>query len=102
MKLAFEDINKKLVDVVSVADVDALECVNDSLVDILRLMLSQDFEPEYLSRYWKWSFVKILEQIFVKTLKLNVGQDFVCRSLDILISNPIFVKILMLKFFRNF
>ena len=51
MKLAFEDINKKLVDVVSVADVDALECVNDSLVDILRLMLSQDFEPEYLSRY---------------------------------------------------
>ena len=51
VKLAFEDINKKLVDVVSVADVDALECVNDSLVDILRLMLSQDFEPEYLSRY---------------------------------------------------
>ena len=37
--LAFEDINAKLLDVVSVANVDAKEWVDDR------------FEPEHLSRY---------------------------------------------------
>ena len=41
MTLAFEDTNSKLLDVVSVADVDAKECVDDSLVDILKLNLCQ-------------------------------------------------------------
>ena len=51
MTLAFEDTNSKLLDVVSVANVDALECVNDSLIEILKLMCGRNFEPEYLSRY---------------------------------------------------
>ena len=50
MALAFEDANSKLLDVVSVADFDAKECVDDSLVMILKLMLGRDFELEYLSR----------------------------------------------------
>ena len=35
--LAFEDANSKLLDVVSVADVDAEERVDDSLGEILKL-----------------------------------------------------------------
>ena len=46
--LAFEDANSKLLDVVSIAD--ALECVDDSLVKILKLIFGRDLDPEYLSR----------------------------------------------------
>ena len=49
MTLAFEDANSKLLDVVSVAEFDAKECVDDSLFKIL-LMFRRDFEPEFLSR----------------------------------------------------
>ena len=49
--LAFEDVNSKLLVVVSVADFDAKECVDDSLVMILKLLFGRDFELEYLSRY---------------------------------------------------
>ena len=38
MTLAFEDANSKLLDVVTVADVDAEERVDDSLVAILKLI----------------------------------------------------------------
>ena len=41
--LAFEDANSTLLDVVSVADVDAVECVDDSLVEILKLRFGRDF-----------------------------------------------------------
>ena len=41
--LAFEDANSKLPDVVSVADVDAEERVDDSLVKILKLRFGRDF-----------------------------------------------------------
>ena len=51
MTMAFKDANSKLLDVVSVADVDSKEHVDDSLVGILKLMFGRDFEPEYLSRY---------------------------------------------------
>ena len=37
--LAFEDANSKRLDVVSVADVDALECDDESLVEIFLLHL---------------------------------------------------------------
>ena len=43
--MTFEDANSKLLDVVSVAYFDAEECVNDSLVDILKLRFGRDFEP---------------------------------------------------------
>ena len=49
--LAFEDSNLTLLDVVSVADVDAKERVDDSLVEVFKLKSGRDFEPEYLSRY---------------------------------------------------
>ena len=45
--LAFEDANSTLLDVVSVADVDAVECVDDSLVEILKLRFGRDLEPEF-------------------------------------------------------
>ena len=41
--LAFEDDNSKLLDIVCVVDVDAEECVNDSLVEILELRLGRVF-----------------------------------------------------------
>ena len=52
MTLASEDVNSKLLDVVSVADFDAKECVDDNLVEFLqlnicqenKLMFCQDFE----------------------------------------------------------
>ena len=43
MTLAFEDVNSKLLVVVSVADFDAKECVDDSLVEILELRLGRVF-----------------------------------------------------------
>ena len=51
MTLAVEDANSKLLDVVSVVDVDAEEHVDDSLVEILKLRFGRDFEPEFWSRY---------------------------------------------------
>ena len=45
MTLAFEDANSKLLDVVSVADVDAEEEVDDRLLDVLKLRFCRDFEP---------------------------------------------------------
>ena len=54
MTLACEDANSKLLDVVSVADVDAEERVGVSLVmilvTILKLKFGQDFEAEMWSR----------------------------------------------------
>ena len=43
MTLAPEDADSKLLDVVSVADIDAQERVDDSLVDILKLRYGQGF-----------------------------------------------------------
>ena len=48
--LAFEDAYLKLLDIVSVADVDAEERVDDSLVEILELRFGRGFEPES----WSW------------------------------------------------
>ena len=43
MSLAFEDANSKLLDVVSVADVDAEEHVDYKLDEILKLRFGRDF-----------------------------------------------------------
>ena len=51
MTLAFEDTNSKLLYVVSVADVDAEERVDDSLVEILKLRFGRYFEPKFWSQY---------------------------------------------------
>ena len=44
----------------SVADVDAKERVDDSLVEILKPMLGKDLEPEFWSLYRSRSLAKIL------------------------------------------
>ena len=46
MTLAFEDANSKLVEIVTVADVDDEEGVGNSLVEILMLKIVQDIEAE--------------------------------------------------------
>ena len=51
MALALEDVNPKLLGVVSVAYDDALQCVDDSLVEILKLMFSRDFGTEFRSKF---------------------------------------------------
>ena len=50
MTLAFKDSNSKLLDAVSVADVDAEKRVDDLSFEILRWKFGEDFEPEFLSR----------------------------------------------------
>ena len=51
VNLAFEAGNSKLLDVVSVADVDAEECIDASLVENLNLNFGQGFEAEDWSRF---------------------------------------------------
>ena len=63
LTLACENANSKLVEVVTVADVDAEDRV-DSLVEVLNLNFGRDFEPWFGS----WKLVKILRYMF--------GQDF--------------------------
>ena len=48
LTLAFEDANSKPFGVVSVADVDAEERVDDSLVEILKLSLVKIWKLEFL------------------------------------------------------
>ena len=45
MTLAFEDAKSKLLDVVSIADVEAEERVDDGLVEILKLRFVKESEP---------------------------------------------------------
>ena len=90
MTLACEDGNSKLVEVVTVADVDAEKRVDNSLVQIWRLKLGH--KAEFLFRLWAQGLVKILKLkfrrdfkaeawpvfccwCFVKVTKLNLGQD---------------------------
>ena len=64
MTLAFEDANSKLLNVACVANLDAEDRVEDSLVEVLNLKFGRDFEPWF----WSWKLVKILRYMF--------GQDF--------------------------
>ena len=45
MTLAFESAKSKLLDVVSIADVEAEERVDDGLVEILKLRFVKESEP---------------------------------------------------------
>ena len=51
MTLACEDANSKLVDIVTVADVDDEDHVGNSLLQILELRFGQDFEVEVQARF---------------------------------------------------
>ena len=45
MTLAFEDANSKLLNVACVANLDAEDRVEDSLVEVLNLNFGRDLEP---------------------------------------------------------
>ena len=81
----------KLLDVVSVADIDAEEGVDDRLVGILKLNFGQgmnnggwnlaeilrwifgeDFKTGIWSRFWSWSLVQTLRLIFGRVFKAAV------------------------------
>ena len=49
--LTIEDANSKLLDVVSVADINALECEDYSLVEIMNLNISFNIEGDVLSKF---------------------------------------------------
>jgi len=58
VNLVFEDANSKLVELITVADVDAEKCVDNSLVQIWKLkfgpkiiFFSPDFELKVWSRF---------------------------------------------------
>ena len=63
--LTCEDANSKLVEVVTVADVDAEKRVDDSLMQILKLKFGN-----------KVTFFQTLSTRLVKILKLQIRQDF--------------------------
>ena len=66
MTLAFEDANSKLFDIVSVADVDAKERVDDSLVQVWKPKFGH--KAKFLFIFWAQGLFKIL--------KLKFKQDF--------------------------
>ena len=51
MTLAFEDANSKLPHVVSVADIDAQERFDNSLIQISKLQFGLDSKAEVWSKY---------------------------------------------------
>ena len=65
--VAFEYANSKLLDLVSVADVDAMERDDDSLVNILKLRFGRDFEAGVWWRILKLNFGQV---------KLKLGHNF--------------------------
>ena len=68
--LTCEDANSKLVEVVTVADVDAEKCVDDSLVQIWKLKFGHQIK--FLSRLWAQGFVKILKLKLRRDLEAEV------------------------------
>ena len=72
--MACEEANSKLVEVVTVADVDVEDRVGNSLLQIW--MLRFGHKAELLSRLWAQGLVKILKLKFSQDLKLEFGQYF--------------------------
>ena len=79
MTLAFEDDNSKLVEVVTVADVDDEDRVGNSVLQIWKLRSGHKVEP--LFTLWAQGFFKILKLNFRQDLKLEFGQYFVADVL---------------------
>ena len=74
LTLACEDAYSKLVEIVTVANVDDEDHVGNSLLQIWELMFVQilstrfvhDFEVEVPARFWSWSLVSILPLMFCR------------------------------------
>ena len=77
--LACEDANSKLVEVVTVADVDSEDHVGNSLLQICELTFGS--KAKLLFRLWAQGLVKILKLKFSKILKLELVQHFVADVL---------------------
>ena len=77
--LAYEDANSKLVEVVTVADVDSEDHVGNSLLQIWKLTFG--LKAKLLFRLWAQGLVKILKLKFSKILKLELVQHFVADVL---------------------
>ena len=77
--LACEDANSKLVDIVTVANVDDEDRVGNSLLQILELRIVH--KAKLLFRLSAQGLVKILKLKFRQDLKLEFGQFF---SADVL------------------
>ena len=76
MTLACEDVDSKLVDVVTVADVDAEKRVDGSLVQILKLKFGH--KAKILFRLWAQGLVKILKLKFNRDFEAEVWSVFCC------------------------
>ena len=73
-RVAFEDANSKLVEFVTVADVDDEERVGHSLLQIWKRRFGH--KVKLLFRLWAQGLVKILKLKFRQDLKLEFGQFF--------------------------
>ena len=76
MTLACEDANSKLVEVVTVADVDAEKSVHDSLVQIWKLNFGH--KVKYLFRLWAQGLVKLLKLKFRQDFEAEIWSVFCC------------------------
>ena len=97
--LACKNANSKLVEVVTVADVDAEDNVGNSLlqiweltfgskakllfrlwaqglVKILKLRFRQDFEAGFCSAFCCWCFVEVMKLYLGRDSEARFGQDF--------------------------
>ena len=74
MTLACEDANSKLVEVVTIADVDDENRVGNSLLQIWKLRFGH--KAKLLFRFLAQGLVKILILKFRQDLKLEFGQYF--------------------------
>ena len=77
--LACEDANSKLVDIVTVANVDDEDCIGNSLLQIWELRIVH--KAKLLFRLWAQGLVKILKLKFRQNLKLEFGRYFVADVL---------------------
>ena len=98
MSLACEDAYSKLVEIVTVADIDAEENVGNSLLQIWELTFSpktklfqtmstrvgqdfevevqQDFETGASSAFCRWCFVEVMKLNLGRYSEARLGQDF--------------------------
>ena len=74
MTLACEDANTKLVDIVTVADVDDEDLPGNSLLQIWKLRFGH--KAKLLFRPRAQGLIKILKLMFRQDLKLEFGQYF--------------------------
>ena len=84
MTLRCEDANSKLVEVVTVADVDDEDCVGNSLLQIRKLRF--DHKAKLIFRLGAQGLVKILQLKFRQDLKLEFGQYLLlmfCRCYEV-------------------